>query len=574
MSPLKWWQTAVLYQIYPRSFADGNGDGIGDFKGITEKLDYLARLGIDALWLSPHFPSPNWDCGYDISDYFNVAPEYGTMDDFKLFLNESHKRNIRVILDLVLNHTSNEHSWFVESKSSRDNPKADWYVWVDTPPNNWQSCFDGDAWTYAPERNQYYYHYFMKQQPDLNWHNPEVKKAMWDVARFWLDLGADGFRLDALGIIFEDPNLTPHNVPMNLAELRRFSDLAKTPKEIKLKDKYWHDMFKNQWGQAGVHELMKELRAILDEYDSDRMLVGEDDNIDYMGNGEDGLHLVFNFPLMQTERVTPVHVRKNQKDRLKKLDALTAKKGWPCNTLGNHDCSRIHTRYGDKMHDADLARLNAALVLTLKGTPFLYNGEEIGMTDYMLTDISQVKDTMGSWYYHAIITDMGVHPEEAMVSTAEMTRDKNRTPMQWSNNPNAGFSSLSATPWLPVNPNYKDGITVKDQEQNPASLLNYYKHLLRVRRESTALKDGEYIPLQTTEKDYLSFLRQSNEQTILVILNYSQKNLDLDFAHVKEIKNNTLKVLFSSAERRTDNLSLNFKINPFEVFIAEVANLK
>ncbi|MDO9301437.1 MAG: alpha-glucosidase, partial [Anaerolineales bacterium] len=547
MSSLKWWQTAVFYQIYPRSFADGNSDGIGDFKGITEKLDYLSTLGVDAIWLSPHFPSPNWDCGYDISDYCDVAAEYGTMDDFKLFLNESHKRNIRVILDLVLNHTSDEHLWFVESKSSRDNPKADWYVWADTPPNNWQSCFDGDAWTYAPERGQYYYHYFMKQQPDLNWHNPEVKKAMWDAVRFWLDLGVDGFRLDALGTIFEDPNLTPHNVPMNLAELRRFSDLAKTPKELKLKDMYWHDMFKNQWGQAGAHDLMKELRVILDEYDGDRMLVGEDDNIDYLGNGNDELHLVFNFPLMRTERITPDHIRKNQKDRLKKLEALAAQKGWSCNTLGNHDCSRIHTRYGDKMHDADLARLNAALILTMKGTPFLYNGEEIGMTDYMLTDISQVKDTMGTWYYHAIVTEMGVHPEEAMTRTAEMTRDKNRTPMQWSNTPNAGFSPSSVNPWLPVNPNYKDDITVKEQENNPASLLNYYKRLLRVRKASPALQAGEYIPLQTSEKDYFSLLRKSDEQTVLVVLNYSQTNLDLDFTRVKEIKNSALKILFSSA---------------------------
>ena len=573
MSSLKWWQTAVFYQIYPRSFADGNGDGIGDFKGITEKLDYLSALGVDALWLSPHFPSPNWDCGYDISDYCDVAPEYGTMDDFKLFLSESHKRNIRVILDLVLNHTSNEHSWFVESKSSRDNPKADWYVWVDTPPNNWQSCFDGDAWTYAPERDQYYYHYFMKQQPDLNWHNPEVKKAMWDAVRFWLDLGVDGYRLDALGTIFEDPKLTPHTVPMNLAELRRFSDLAKTPKELKLKDKYWHDMFKNQWGQAGVHELMKELRAILDEYDGDRMLVGEDDNIDYMGNGDDELHLVFNFPLMRTDRITPDHVRKNQKDRLKNLDSLTVKKGWPCNTLGNHDCSRIRTQFGDKMHDADLARLNAALILTMKGTPFLYNGEEIGMTDYMLTDISQIKDTMGTWYYHAIVTEMGVHPEEAMVRTAEMTRDKNRTPMQWSNTPNAGFSPSGVNPWLPVNPNYKDDITVKEQEPNPASLLNYYKRLLRARKGSPALQKGEYIPLQTREKDYFSFLRKSDEQIVLVILNYSQTSHDLDFTRVKEIKNNSLRILFSSAERRADHLPPSFKINPFEVFVAEVINL-
>jgi alpha-glucosidase len=570
MTSLKWWQTAVFYQIYPRSFADGNEDGIGDFRGITEKLDYLAGLGVDALWLSPHFPSPNWDCGYDISDYRNVAPEYGTLDDFKIFLQEAHKRDMRVILDLVLNHTSDEHPWFIESKSSRDNPKADWYVWVDTPPNNWQSCFDGEAWTYSPERDQYYYHYFMKQQPDLNWHNPQVKRVMWDAIRFWLDLGVDGYRLDAIGTIFEDPNLTPHDVPMKLAELRRFSDTAKTSAEIKLKEKYWHNMFKNQWGQAGVHDLMKELRAILDEYEGERMLVGEDDNIDYMGNGKDELHLVFNFPLMRVKRITPEHVRKNQKERLKQLDQLSAEKGWPCNTLGNHDTSRIHTAFGDRIHDAELARLNAALVLTLKGTPFLYNGEEIGMTDYMLTDISQVKDTMGSWYYHAIVTDMGIHPEEAMLRTAEMTRDKNRTPMQWSNSPNAGFSPAQVSPWLPVNPNYKDGINVHDQEQSPNSLLTYYKHLLRVRRESSALKSGDYIPLQTTAKDYFAFVRRSVEQTVLVVLNYSDQSLELDLTRVKEMRKSNLRTLFSSAERRTETFPPKFKVAAFEVFIAEV----
>ncbi len=568
MSNLKWWQTAVFYQIYPRSFADGNGDGIGDFKGATEKLDYLVALGVDAIWLSPHFPSPNWDCGYDISDYRNVAPEYGTLQDFKTFLDESHKRNIRVILDLVLNHTSDEHPWFVESKSSRDNPKADWYVWADTPPNNWQSCFDGEAWTYSPERDQFYYHYFMKQQPDLNWHNPKVKKAMWDAVRFWLDMGVDGYRLDAIGTIFEDPDLTPHTVPMNLAELRRFSELAQTPEDLKLKDKYWEDMFKNQWGQGGVHELMKELRGILDEYDGDRMLVGEDDNIDYIGNGNDELHLVFNFPLMRTERLTPEHIRKNQEERLKQLAALSKVPGWPCNTLGNHDCSRVYTRFGSKLHGPELARLHAALVLTLKGTPFLYNGEEIGMTDYMLTDISQVKDTMGSWYYHAIVTDMGVHPDEAMVRTAEMTRDKNRTPMQWLNGPNSGFSPAHVNTWLPVNPNYRDGINVMDQEKNPSSLLNYYKHLLRVRRESHALREGEQVSLHESAKDYVAFLRQSDEQTVLVVLNFSENTLELDFT--QEFKNAKMKSIFSSAERRTGEINPKFKVSPFEVFITEI----
>ncbi len=571
MNPLKWWQTAVFYQIYPRSFADGNGDGIGDFKGIVEKLDYLADLGVDALWLSPHFPSPNWDCGYDISDYCNVAPEYGTLDDFKLFLDESHKRNIRVILDLVLNHTSDEHAWFVESKSSRDNPKADWYVWKDTPPNNWQSCFDGEAWTYVPERDQYYYHYFMKQQPDLNWHNPKVKEAMWDAVRFWLDLGVDGYRLDAIGTIYEDPNLTPHEVPMTMAELRRYSDLASTPEEKELRDKYFYDMFKNQWAQGGLHELMKELRAITDSYDGDRMLVGEDDNIDYMGNGEDELHLVFNFPLMKTERITPEHIHKNQSERLKQLESLHLGNKWPCNTLGNHDCSRIHTRYGDKLHDAELARLHAALVLTMKGTPFLYNGEEIGMTDYMLTDISQVKDTMGSWYYHTIVTEMGVHPEEAMTRTAEMTRDKNRTPMQWSKQPNAGFSPENIATWLPVNPNYADGINVKDQIQSPYSLLNYYKHLLKVRKNTPALIHGEYIPVHSTAKDYFAFLRVTEKQKVLVLLNFSSERLELDFSNIKDINLQTLQTLFSSADASQKERSTKaLTINPFEVFIAEV----
>ena len=573
-SKLKWWQTAVFYQIYPRSFADGNGDGIGDFEGITEKLDYLTDLGVDAIWLSPHFPSPNWDCGYDISDYTDVAPEYGTMQDFKTFLAEAHRRGLRVILDLVLNHTSDEHPWFRESRSSRDNPKADWYVWADTPPNNWQSCFDGEAWTYVPERDQYYYHYFMKQQPDLNWHNPEVKKAMWDAARFWLDLGVDGYRLDAIGTIFEDPDLTPHEAPMTLTELRRSLELAKTPREIKKFEKYWGEMFKYQYGQPGVHDVMKELRAVLDEYDGDRMLVGEDDDIAYIGDGIDELHLVFNFPLMRTERITPSHIRSNQKKRLTQLHAL-AYKGWPCNTLGNHDTSRIHTVYGNKLHDAELARLHAALVLTLRGTPFLYNGEEIGMTDYIITDPTKLRDTMATWYYDSLINDLKVSPEEAALRAGEMSRDKNRTPMQWTNNPNAGFSPANVQTWLPVNPDYARGINVRDQEHNPASLLNYYKLLLKVRRQTPALIEGDYIPLNHTSKDYFAFLRKTDQQTVLVVLNFSGQPIELDFSRAKEIKQRNLRILLSSAQRLlTTKPPSGLTISPFEVLIAEVQPTK
>ena len=570
MSNLKWWQSAVFYQIYARSFGDGDKDGIGDFKGMIEKLDYLSDLGIDAIWLSPHFPSPNWDCGYDVSDYTNVAPEYGTLDDFKFFLREAHSRNIRIILDLVLNHTSDEHPWFLESKSSRDNPKADWYIWMDAPPNNWQSCFDGDAWTYAPERGQYYYHYFMKQQPDLNWHNPDVKQAMWDAARFWLDLGVDGYRLDAIATIYEDPNLTPHTVPLDLAGLRRATDLTRTPAQHKQIWSYWHDMFKNQVGQPGLHELMKELRAVLDEYEGDRMLVGEDDDIAYLGNGEDELQLVFNFPLMRTDRLTPDHIRRNQKERLSQLNALPVR-GWPCNTLGNHDSPRIHTRYGDKQHDAELARLHAALVLTIKGTPFLYNGEEIGMTDLIIADPAKLRDTMATWYYDRLVSELKVDSQEAALAAGEMSRDKNRTPMQWSNQPNAGFSPPNVETWLPVNPNYKTGINVRDQQHNPASLLNYYKQLLQIRKNSPALIGGEYIPLDTSAKDYFAFLRKTDEQTLLVILNFSEKKLELNYARTKDIKGHNLQILFSSAERlKTTKPPHGLTINPFEVFIAEV----
>lgn len=571
MTDLKWWQTAVFYQIYPRSFADGNGDGIGDFKGMIEKLDYLADLGVDAIWLSPHFPSPNWDCGYDVANYTDVAPEYGTLEDFKVFLREAHARNIRIILDFVLNHTSDQHPWFLESRSSRDNPKADWYIWVDSPPNNWQSCFDGEAWTYVPERDQYYYHYFMKQQPDLNWHNPEVKKAMWDTARFWLDLGVDGYRLDAIATIYEDPSLTPHDVPLDLAGLRNASDLARTPAERKRIEQYWQDMFKNQLEQPGLHELMKELRAVLDEYDGDRMLVGENEDIRYMGTGEDELHLVFNFPLMRTERITPAHIRRNQKERLAQLEALPARKGWPCNTLSNHDSPRIHTRYGDRQHDAELARLHAALVLTLKGTPFLYNGEEIGMTDLIITDPTKLRDTMATWYYDRLVNELKVDPKEAALRAGQMSRDKNRTPMQWSNSPNAGFSPATVETWLPVNPDYKEGINVRDQQHNPSSLLNYYKQLLQVRKASPALLAGEYIPVHNTAKDYFAFLRQSDRQTVLVILNFSEKKLELDFSRTRGVRRHDLQILFSSAERqKTVRPPHGLTISPFEVFIGEV----
>jgi len=562
MKKLKWWQQAVFYQIYPRSFADGDSDGIGDFKGMTAKLDYLASLGVDALWLSPHFPSPMWDCGYDISDYEAVAPEYGTLQDFKAFLEGAHARGMRVILDLVLNHTSDEHAWFLESKSSRDNPKADWYVWEE--PNNWQSCFDGPAWTYAPERGQYYYHYFMKQQPDLNWHNPQVKAAMWRAVRFWLEMGVDGFRLDAIGTIFEHPERPDHPVPMTLAELRRFTDTAKTEEEKKMAAKYWYDMFQYQWGRP--HDLMKELRAILDEYPGERMLVGEDDDVSYHGNGTDELQMVFNFPLMRTEHLSADWVRKNQKGRLSAL-AKVSPEAWPCNTLGNHDSPRMYNRYGDGVHNGQLARLHLALMLSLRGTPFLYNGEEIGMSDWMLSDIAQFRDTMGSWYYHAAVDELGVPPAEALHKAAAMTRDKNRTPMQWANSTNGGFCPEAVPPWLPVNPNYAEGVNVQEQEEQPDSLLNFYRKMLRVRKETPALVEGEYQALHERNKDILAFLRKTEKQTVLVLLNFSEKEQAVRF----RLPFRAAATIFSNrAKGSVEKPISKIKLEPFEIYIAEL----
>ncbi len=393
---------------------------------------------------------------------------------------------------------------------------------------------------------------------------------MWDAARFWLDFGVDGYRLDAIGTIYEDPNLTPHNVPMDLAELRREIELAKTPQEKKKAAKHWLEMFQSQWDQPGVHGLMKELRAIIDEYDGDRMLVGEDDNITYMGDGNDELQLVFNFPLMRTAPLTPTHIRRNQQERLAQLDALP-NRGWPCNTLGNHDTSRMYTFFGNKQHDADLARIHAALVLTLKGTPFLYNGEEIGMTDYIITDPEKLRDSMATWYYDKLLNELHVQPEEAARRAAEMTRDKNRTPMQWTNQPNGGFSPPEVQTWLPVNPNYRDSINVKDQERNPNSLLNYYKNLLRVRKNTPALIEGDYVPLHLTAKDYLAFLRVTRYQTVVVVLNFSEKQLELNLSLPRELKESELNILFSSAERSIMVKSpRGLVIGPFEAFISEV----
>lgn len=554
MADLKWWQQAVFYQIYPRSFADGNGDGIGDFPGITSRLDYLRDLGIDALWLSPHYPSPFLDCGYDISDYSDVGPEYGTLDDFRTFLDEAHQRGIRVILDLVMNHSSHQHPWFIESRSSRDNPKRDWYIWRDGrddgPPNNWASIFGGSAWEYDAATDQYYYHAFLKEQPDLNWRNPEVKQAMWDAVRFWLDMGVDGFRLDAIATIYEHPDMPDHTLPIpteRIADGHGFGE------------KEWEELMRHQVQQPGVHELMKELRALIDEYPGDRVLVGEDDDVLYHGEGDDELHLVFNFPLMKVERLTPKHIYANQERRLAELPAGA----WPCNTLGNHDVSRVWSHYADGSHDAERARLHLALMLTLKGTPFLYNGEEIGMVDLTLSHLDQIRDMAAISRYEVLTEKLKWSHREALAAVMTTTRDRCRTPLQWSAEANAGFSPEGVTTWLPVHPNHEHGVSVAAQQDDPDSMLNFYRRMLRVRKATPALVEGEYEALSPHD-ECVAFLRSTDTQTVLVVLNFS------DTAQTVLVGRPVSSVVFSSTGRDEGASGERVTLEPFGILIAEV----
>jgi alpha-glucosidase len=341
-------------------------------------------------------------------------------------------------------------------------------------------------------------------------------------------------------------------VPMDLAGLRHLSDIAKTPAERKLVEQYWRDMFKNQLGQPGIHELMKELRSVLDEYDGDRMLVGEDDDVSYQGNGEDELSMVFNFPLMRTDQLTPEWVRKNQQERITALVEIS-----PAASRGG----------GNRIHDAKLARLNLAVILTLRGTPFLYNGEEIGMTDYLIPDPSRLRDTMATWYYDRLVNELKVDPLQASQRAAAMSRDKNRTPLQWRNAPNGGFCPAGTTPWLPVNPNYVEGINIQEQEKDPTSLLTFYRHLLRVRKATPALVEGDYQPVHETAQDVLTFLRSTSEQKVLVLLNFSEKQIAADFT---DLGFPSARTIFATNDSSHQSLA-NISPEPFGIWIGELS---
>ena len=558
-----WWKNAVVYQIYPRSFADANGDGIGDIPGITSKLDYLKWLGVDVLWISPHYPSPQVDVGYDVADYTDVNPEYGSLDDFRTMLNEAHARGIRVILDMVLNHTSDLHRWFIDSKSSKDNPKRDWYVWKDPgkdggTPNNWDSIFGGSAWEWDEATGQYYYHYFLKEQPDLNWRNPEVEKAMFDSMRFWLDMGVDGFRLDAIGTIFEDTGYPDHKSPYNAYDAIKAFWLGKEgdfdPEEVSQRFQ-WH--FGLQQDLPEIHDLMKRMRQMIDEYD-DRLLVGETSDLKYLGKGDNQLHAVFNFDLLAKNRLSPEIVRQNQQKWL----VSVPHGAWFGNTLNNHDQSRTKTHYGDGVHDAELARVSAALMLTLSGTPYLYYGEEIGMKDYAVQSFDEVRDMVAA-VYRRLMREDGRSDEQILKDLATFSRDRCRTPMQWDDAPNAGFSPADVQTWLPVHDSYAQGVNVAQQKQDETSLLHFFRTLIHLRKTTPALLEGSYAQIDPESSEYLAYLRQTDDQTCAVFINFTPD------AQPVAYRFNGTKVLFSSGNRSSID-SVTIDLQPFEVLIVEL----
>jgi len=532
----QWWQHAVFYELYPRSFADSNNDGIGDLKGITAKLDYLKDLGIDAIWITPCFPSPQVDFGYDVSDYENIDPMYGTLGDFDRLVAEGKKRNIKIILDFVVNHSSDQHKWFIDSKSSRTSTHRDWYIWRDgkaanEPPNNWTSTFGGPAWQLDPATNQYYYHYFYIQQPDLNWRNPAVKDAMFDQTRFWYKRGVAGFRLDAVDTLYEDPNLKDNPVLPG-------TDKFGMPNTNEINNKKLPE----------VHEALRGLRKVADEYGA--VLIGEtwtkdvSELRDYYGEHNNELQMPMD--LLMTgfkERSAPTYRAH--------INAVESAGGWPVFVITNHDIVRSYTRYADGAHNDDIAKLMAGLYLTLRGTPIMYYGEEIGMENNDPKRKEDVKD-----------------PEGRAGWPKEIGRDGERTPMQWNDSANAGFSK--AKPWLPVPPSYKThNVATEMKDQN--SVLSFYRQLLALRHKEPALLDGDYTSINEDDPHALAYLRRYKDEAILVVLNMSASDQgvrfdlsSLGFASPK------LSVLLTSFHKPLTGMADSLPMEPYSVFIAKI----
>ena len=486
----RWWQRGIVYQIYPRSFRDSNGDGIGDLNGIRERLDYLQWLGIDAIWISPFYPSPMADFGYDVSDYTGVDPIFGTMEDFDALVADAHSRDLKVILDFVPNHTSTEHPWFKESRSSRNSRKRDWYLWRDPKPggdkpNNWLSNFGGPAWTLDEQTGQYYYHAFLPDQPDLNWRNPEVQQAMLDAMRFWFERGVDGFRVDVIWHIVKDEEFRDN--PANPAYLPSMQ-----PNNAVL-SVYNAD-------RPEVHDIITRMRTLADSY-PDHLLIGEiylpvERLVTYYGSAGSGVHLPFNFQLL----LLPWNAQAIS-SAVDGYESALPEHGWPNWVLGNHDNPRIATRVGTHQ-----ARVAAMLLLTLRGTPTMYYGDEIGMQNVNIKP-EQVQDSF-----------------EKRVPGMGFGRDPERTPMQWDASAYAGFSKSS--PWLPVSPDYKS-CNVETLKRDGRSMLSLYRRLIALRQAENALSSGSYERV-ASPPDVFAYVRSDGAKNFLVVLNFSSDEQVID----------------------------------------------
>lgn len=486
---MTWWKQAVCYEIYIRSFQDSNGDGIGDLNGIASRLDYLSDLGIDAIWITPFYPSPQVDFGYDVSDYENVDPQFGTLGDFDRLVAAAHARGMRVIIDIVLNHTSDRHPWFAASRSSRSSPYRDWYIWRDgrergEPPNNWESAFGGPAWTFDERTGQWYYHFFYAEQPDLNWRNPAVEARMFETLAFWLDRGVDGFRLDAVNTLFEDPDL---------------QDNPTLPEPIITLTGVRTQQFLQTRRLPEVHDVLRRLRQFIDRRASeDVVLISEayvesvDDLVRFYGNGDE-MQLPFNFFLAQVPALDADAFRCAADE----VDRACGER-WPSLVLSNHDIDRACDRYAADADADAAAKTLATLLLTLRGTPFLYYGEEIAMRTHPPARLEEVRDPVGRTFWPRY-----------------KGRDGVRRPMQWADAPAAGFTT--GTPWLGIAPD-AHGRTVESQRAAPQSVLNFYRALLRIRRSCAVLRDGAYLALPS-DRHVFAFQRSLGRETVLVILN-------------------------------------------------------
>ncbi|MBE7361962.1 alpha-glucosidase [Staphylococcus haemolyticus] len=544
-----WWKEAVAYQVYPRSFNDTNNDGIGDLPGVIEKLDYLKDLGIDVIWLSPMYKSPNDDNGYDISDYQDIMDEFGTMEDFDRLLKGVHDRGMKLILDLVVNHTSDEHPWFIESKSSKENPKRDWYIWADpkddgSEPNNWESIFNGSTWQFDETTNQYYFHLFSKKQPDLNWDNPEVRESVFNMMNWWFEKGIDGFRVDAITHIKKTFEAGDLPVP---------------------EGKKYAPAFDVDMNQPGIQNWLQEMKdESLSQYDI--MTVGEANGVnpdnaeEWVGEDKGKFNMIFQFEHLGLWSTGDSQFDvKSYKEVLNRWQKRLEGIGWNALFIENHDQPRRVSTWGnDKDYWFESATSHAVVYFLQQGTPFIYQGQEIGMTNYPFESIETFNDVAVRNEYQ-IVKEQGGDVDQLLDKYRMENRDNSRTPMQWNNSTNGGFTE--GKPWFPVNPNYKD-INVAHQLEDEHSVLNFYKKLIQLKKSHDIYMYGQFDLIDAENENVFAYTRQLEGKTVVVAGNLTDKQSSLTLPF--DIEEDAIKL--HNYNSQLDATSLK----PFEAFVAEI----